>query len=77
MTDVEMRDMFIMMNSCVGTKLAFISYFVLLYYTIDLKSDFCTLTSNEAQNMFSILPIYKFHHTGLILIVVRPSRSCN
>jgi len=44
MTDVEMRDMFIMTNSCVGTKLAFISYFVLFYYTIDLKSDFCTLT---------------------------------
>lgn len=69
--------MFIMINSCVGTKSAFISYFVPFYYTIDLKSDFFTLTSNEAQNMFSILPIYKFHLTGLILIVVRPSWSHN
>lgn len=44
MTDVEMRDMFIIMNSCVETKLAFINYFVLFYYAIDLKFDFCTLT---------------------------------
>lgn len=75
MTDVEMRNMFIMMNSCVGTKLVFISYFVPFYYTVDVKSDFCTLTSNEVQNMFSILPVYKFHHIGLILVVVRPSWS--